>query len=542
MAQVAPGDDGGVDDAQANLAGRRAWQPQHRPPPRPCPRRDDGRRRPAVLARRSAGQLQEDIVERGPAQPEVAHPDAGAAQLGGGLLDQLQAVPRSRKREPVRPLVGLGLAAAHPGEHPLRLVALSGARELQLEDLTPDPILELAAGSLRDHLPVVDDGDPVGELVGLLEVLRREQERRPLAPELAHDRPDLVAAARIEPGRGLVEEQDPRAREQARREIQAAPHTARVGARGAIRSVRQVETLEQLGGAAPGLVPRELEQAPEHLQVLAPGQDLVDGRELPGQPEQLANRGGLAHDVVPEDLCSTLLRREQRGEDPDQRGLSGAVRAEQPEHCPLGHLEVDAGERDRRAEALGHSLDANGGRGGTDRGQCSGGPAACHELVILAGGDAGARRDRVEQRPEGGGALVADAAERLVERTLVDRPHHLQGPVASFGQDHEMTPPIARALLAIDETRRVDPVEEAGEAAAREGDLERQIAGAEPVAVRLLECAQHVVPGQRRQVVGRQRRLDALHERGARAQERAHGFQPVLLECRVHVCNCRGNG
>ena len=105
-----------------------------------------------------------------------------------------------------------------------------------------------------------------------------------------------------------------------------------------------------------------------------------------------------------------------------------------------------------------------------------------------------------------------------------------------------MTPPVARALLAIDETRRVNPVEQAGEAAAREGDLERQIAGAEPVAVRLLERAQHVVPGQRGQVVGCQGRLDALHERGPRAQERAHRFQPVLLECRVHATNCRGNG
>ena len=34
---------------------------------------------------------------------------------------------------------------------------------------------ELTGSSLGDHLAVVDDGDPAGELVGLLQVLRAEQ-------------------------------------------------------------------------------------------------------------------------------------------------------------------------------------------------------------------------------------------------------------------------------------------------------------------------------------------------------------------------------
>ena len=39
----------------------------------------------------------------------------------------------------------------------------------------------------RDHPAVVDHRDPVGELVGLLEVLGGQQQRRPLAHQLAHD-------------------------------------------------------------------------------------------------------------------------------------------------------------------------------------------------------------------------------------------------------------------------------------------------------------------------------------------------------------------
>src|ERR1019366_5353360 len=44
-----------------------------------------------------------------------------------------------------------------------------------------------------------DDGDPVGQLIGFLQVLGGQQERCPLAPQLAHDCPDLTAAA-ADPG------------------------------------------------------------------------------------------------------------------------------------------------------------------------------------------------------------------------------------------------------------------------------------------------------------------------------------------------------
>src|SRR5438874_2189529 len=109
----------------------------------------------------------------------------------------------------------------------------------------------------------------LGGLVGLLEILRGQQERRPLTPELARDGPDLVTAARIEPRSRLIEKEDPRAREQARGEVEATAHATRVGPRRAVGRVGQVESLEQLVGATPSVNSRELEQAAEHLQVLA---------------------------------------------------------------------------------------------------------------------------------------------------------------------------------------------------------------------------------------------------------------------------------
>ena len=135
---------------------------------------------------------------------------------------------------------------------------------------------------------MVDDRDRVGELVGLLEVLGRQQERRALAHEAADDVPHPEPAARIEAGRRLIHEQDPRSPDQRASEVEPAAHAARIRLDDAIAGVGQVELLEELVGPSPGLDRRQLVEPAEHPQVLAPGQVLVDGGELAGQADDLA--------------------------------------------------------------------------------------------------------------------------------------------------------------------------------------------------------------------------------------------------------------
>ena len=53
--------------------------------------------------------------------------------------------------------------------------------------------LELGGRALGDHLAVVDHRDPFGQLVGLVEVLRAEQDGGALGLERADDCPNLVA-------------------------------------------------------------------------------------------------------------------------------------------------------------------------------------------------------------------------------------------------------------------------------------------------------------------------------------------------------------
>jgi len=144
-------------------------------------------------------------------------------------------------------------------------------------------------------------------------------------------------------------------------------HSSGIRARRPVGRVREVEALQQLGGPPARLRRREVEQTPEHLQVLAPREDLVDRGELPGQAQHLANGRRLAHHVAPEDLGVPRVRREQGREHTHERGLPGSVRPEQPEDRALGDLQIDPRERHRRAEALDYARDAHGGSGGTLR-------------------------------------------------------------------------------------------------------------------------------------------------------------------------------
>ena len=101
-------------------------------------------------------------------------------------------------------------------------------------------------GPLGDDDSVVDDHDAVGQAVGLLEVLRREQHGGPGATSSSITPHSSVRLLRVEPGGRLVEEQHRRPVHERRREVEPAPHAARVGAHQTVGGVGQVEPFEQV--------------------------------------------------------------------------------------------------------------------------------------------------------------------------------------------------------------------------------------------------------------------------------------------------------
>ncbi len=122
-----------------------------------------------------------------------------------------------------------------------------------LDPLAADLALELVCGAAGDDLAGVDHRDLVGQLVGLLEVLGREQQRRALPHLVADDLPHAEAAARVEPGGRLVEEEQLRPADQRARKVEPPPHAARVRLRDPVGGAFEIERRQQLGCTLLGL-------------------------------------------------------------------------------------------------------------------------------------------------------------------------------------------------------------------------------------------------------------------------------------------------
>ena len=100
-------------------------------------------------------------------------------------------------------------------------------RPVDLEHL-PAGVLEHELGGRpgRDRLAVRHDHHRVGEALRLLDVVRRHQDRRALAPQRVDQRPELLAHLRVEPDRRLVEEHEPRPVHERAGDQQPPPHAA----------------------------------------------------------------------------------------------------------------------------------------------------------------------------------------------------------------------------------------------------------------------------------------------------------------------------
>ncbi len=117
--------------------------------------------------------------------------------------------------------------------------------ERHLEPRLADLRLERGRGALGDDAAAGDDRHPVGELVGLLEVLGRQEDGGAVGVELLHLLPDRLAADGVEPGRRLVQEEHAGLVDERRGEIEPPLHAARVGADPAVGGLGQPDPLEQ---------------------------------------------------------------------------------------------------------------------------------------------------------------------------------------------------------------------------------------------------------------------------------------------------------
>ncbi len=117
------------------------------------------------------------------------------------------------------------------------------------------PTLEFGGGALGEGAAAAEDGDAVGEPVGLLQVLGGQEDRRTARGEFADHLPQLLAVARVEAGGRFVEEHHAGgagAADESGGQVEAAAHAARVRPGQPAAGLGEAEAFEEFGGAACG--------------------------------------------------------------------------------------------------------------------------------------------------------------------------------------------------------------------------------------------------------------------------------------------------
>src|SRR5262249_36980079 len=159
------------------------------------------------------------------------------------------------------------------------------------------------------------------QLVGFLQVLRGQEDGDADGHQVPDDLPHAPAAAWVQFGGRLVEEDHSWVADQGHRQVEPSPHAPGVGRCRLPARLGQVELLEQLGGAPPAFAPGEVVQIRHQQQVLLAGEQVVHRGELTGDTDSGAYRVRFAGEVVPGDLDVTGVGIEQSGQNLDRGGL-----------------------------------------------------------------------------------------------------------------------------------------------------------------------------------------------------------------------------
>jgi hypothetical protein len=219
---------------------------------------------------------------------------------------------------------------------------------------------ELVGRAVGDDAPAREDEDPLGQLLGLVEVVGGEQDRGAVeVGEPVDELVELPARVRVEPGGRLVQEQQGRAADDAEGHVEAAALPAREGLdplpglRGEADHVEQLLGAPRLGvgPVVVGEVRHDVAHLP--LAVVAP---LLEHDAEPGAPGLVA-----AGRVDAEHLHVAVGAAAEALEDLDGGGLAGAVGAEQGGDPAGFDLEVESGEH--RLGAVAHAQIGHDDRG-----------------------------------------------------------------------------------------------------------------------------------------------------------------------------------
>ena len=206
---------------------------------------------------------------------------------------------------------------------------------------------EFGRCALGHDLALVDDHEPIAELLGLVHVVGRQQQRGALLLEAEQPVPEDVSRLGVEAGRRLVEQQHARVVDERPRDGEPPLHAARERVDLRLALVFELGEGEQFVGAFCDELARQTEVPPVHQQVLADPQLGVEVVGLRHDAELRPDLWAEPVGVEPEDRQVSGGARRDRADHAHGRRLARAVRAEQPERlarCDLERDAVDGGE------------------------------------------------------------------------------------------------------------------------------------------------------------------------------------------------------
>ena len=184
------------------------------------------------------------------------------------------------------------------------------------------------------------------------------------------DRPEFAARHRIDADRRLVQQQQPRTREQRAGQAELLLHPAGELAGQARGEGRQAGEAQQSFDACRAQVARHGMQVGEQVEVFRDAEVFVQAECLRHVADRGMHRGGIGRHVVAEHAHVSGSGAQQAGDETQERGLAGAVGADQAGDDARFDGRVDAVQRDRIG--IGVAQPGDGGDGVHNLSRCAG--------------------------------------------------------------------------------------------------------------------------------------------------------------------------
>src|SRR5213596_2128072 len=223
---------------------------------------------------------------------------------------------------------------------------------------------EFPHGPANQELPMVQERDVVAHLLDLAEEMRAHEDRAALVFQRLDHIADLGHAARIQPGRGLVEDEQVRLVEERLGDRQALLHPFRKLLDPMVRPFCQLDLFEDGFAAIAEILRRHPAEPARVGEGLQGRQVAVELRGLDDRTDSSERTRRFPPDIDTEEGGPTAGRRNQVRHDLDGRRLAGSIRAEEAERGAFRDRQVEGLEGGEVTVFLSEAFKVHGGIAG----------------------------------------------------------------------------------------------------------------------------------------------------------------------------------